>query len=147
MLTCKQPRTKKKPNRQLQRKYPTIYNDLESNKLKTLDLSNTQTTDKLLKSLCSSISNASNLKKILLRGNRITDNGVMSLCAALKKSHIEILDLSGNRISPASFKYFRALKGENMSLRVLILGNNDIPVGVLKKKALQFFKLGVRMST
>ena len=131
----------------LLRKYPVIYENLKANLLNCLDLTHTQTTDKFLKLLCPLIGKASNLRQIILKDNRISDNGVMSLCNVLKKTQVELLDLSKNRISPASFKFFRTLKSEGSNLKFLVIGQNDIPQGVLKKKALQLFKLGVKLST
>jgi Ran GTPase-activating protein (RanGAP) involved in mRNA processing and transport len=99
--------------------------------------------DKDIKSLISLISKATNLKRIILKNNSLTDRSVEHICKAVRNLPLEMIDFSNNKLSPACFTHFRKLKNYNRTLKYILIKNNDIPVSIKLKKVNEFKRMGV----
>lgn len=134
-----------KSNKKIQPKpfLQPIISDLKQNKLSNLNLANRSLQDKDIKPLLPLISKAANLRRVILKKNKLTDRTVDQICGALRNSSVELLDLSYNKLSPACFTHFRKLATYNRSLKYVLIKNNDIPVSIKMKKVIEFKKMGV----
>jgi Ran GTPase-activating protein (RanGAP) involved in mRNA processing and transport len=121
-----------------------VINQLRQNKLSNLNLANRSLLDKDLKNLVPLITKATNLKRIILKNNNLTDKSVEQICSAIRNVPVEILDFSFNRISPACFTHFRKLTNYNNYLKYILIKNNDIPNSIKIKKTNEFKKLGIK---
>ena len=121
-----------------------VHNQLRQNKLSHLNLANRSLLDKDLKNLIPLISKASNLKRIILKNNNLTDKSVDQICLAIRNLPVEIVDFSSNRISPACFTHFRKLVSFNKYVKYILIKNNDIPSSIRIKKGNEFKKMGVK---
>ena len=127
----------------LELKMGNLLNQLKEDKITNMNMESSNITDLEIRALGPLLSSAQNLKKISFKQNKITDRGVKYLCDILNNSNIEILDLSSNRISLKSFQKFKELKMQNPKLKCIVLRNNDISVGIKKKRRLEFQKIGL----
>lgn len=127
----------------LERKFGNILEDLKYNRLYDLNMQNANLVDQDLKVLCQIIQNASNLRYINLKKNKISEKGVLLVCEAIRNLQIEQLDFSYNQISPICFAYFKSLKKYNPFIKIINVKFNDIKNSMLRNKAIEFKKFGV----
>jgi len=97
-----------------------------------LDLSYNLVTENSMLSVSRVISEATNLKTLVLRGNGLRGDCIDMLISSLEMSDtLRILDLSGNEIGPESFSSISKFLMNNESLLDLDLSNNNMDVNCL----------------
>ena len=122
-----------------------ILNELKGNRLIELNLENKNISNKDFKQFISSLSKASNIKIINLKGNQINDKIIDSLFSNIKYLKIETLNLSSNKLSPIFFSHLRKFKKTNIYLKNVHIADNDISVNIMSKKFLEFKKMGLNL--
>jgi hypothetical protein len=79
--------------------------------------------------LAPAIAVCASVTKILVRSNKLGDEGTIILCDALRQStvsKVHELDLSGNSIGPDGAKAIAALCADMASITSLSLGDNNL---------------------
>lgn len=97
-----------------------------------IDLSFNQITDNSVLTLSRVISEATNLKSIVLRGNGLKGDCIDMLISALEMSDtLRVMDLSNNEIGVESFSSISKFLMNNESLLDLDLSNNNMDINCL----------------
>lgn len=87
------------------------------------------------------------MEYIKLKGNKITDNGLKSLCHSLYDLKINNIDLSYNEITQTGINYLRLLVETNSNIELLNIRKNKIHTKLLERVVKEFKKFNVEVKS
>ena len=132
---------KKRKKSKIPKKKKKNFDFLKKKKnIETLDLSDINIKDKYINNLFLLLNDSPNLKILILKNIKISDDGVRTLCNHLLERKIENLDLSSNKLKNNSVTYLKQLADANKNLKTITFKDNLVTQVKIQKKIIDEFK-------